>query len=66
VQNILHVSAGVNINEIVVYDFYGKAIVRQQGNGLNADISLEHLSNGVYMIRVVTDKGTAYGKVVKQ
>jgi hypothetical protein len=66
VQDILHIVAGVNINEIEVYDLYGKAIVRQQAGSPNADISLGHLSNGVYMLRIVTDEGVTHGKVVKR
>ncbi|MDR1346172.1 MAG: T9SS type A sorting domain-containing protein [Bacteroidales bacterium] len=66
VQDMLHIAAGCNINEIAVYDLYGKAIVRQQTDSFSTDIAFSHLPNGVYMIRIVTNEGTTHYKVVKQ
>jgi hypothetical protein len=63
-QNLLNVSTGSNdiIALISVYDINGKELL-QVNNQSNIDVS--KLLNGIYTIKVITDKQTFIKKIVK-
>ena len=55
------------IENVEVYDVYGKLILRhcERGEAIQT-IDISHLSNGVYFVKIKTEKGEAIRKIVKQ
>lgn len=49
------------LNEVSIYDISGKLILRSQNN----TIATSHLKPGIYLVKVVTDKGSFIKKLVK-
>ncbi len=59
--------SGENISQIKVYDVMGKQIMNVNYNAVSsANINLDALTNGIYLVNVANDKGTSVIKVVKQ
>jgi hypothetical protein len=52
------------INEIVVYNLIGK-VVKKEKNITNG-IQLQGLSKGAYILKMITDKGVAIKRIVKE
>ncbi|MEO0471049.1 MAG: T9SS type A sorting domain-containing protein [Bacteroidota bacterium] len=55
--------------EIAVYDISGKAVYRQSENGVSKvsrEINLQSSASGIYMLRVRTENGEAYRRIVVQ
>ena len=63
-QNLLSVSTAINevIETISIYDINAKLVLKAN-NEANIDVS--KLLNGVYTIKIITDKQTFIGKIVK-
>ena len=53
--------ATINVQELVIYAMSGKKVATSTG----ANISTESLVNGVYLLRVITDKGAVTKKIIK-
>ncbi|MCQ2272938.1 MAG: thiol protease/hemagglutinin PrtT [Bacteroidales bacterium] len=65
-QDILHINATENeINEVLIYDIFGKEILHQNINNNNFDMDLSNYNSGTYILRIVTDNGVEIKKVVK-
>lgn len=57
---------GAFIQKIQLYDIFGKLILQQSVNENHTNIDLQHLSKGVYVVRLQTDSGVLTRKLVKQ
>ncbi len=53
--------ATINVQELVIYAMSGKKVATSTG----ANISTESLVNGVYLLRIITDKGAVTKKIIK-
>ncbi|MFA8299406.1 MAG: T9SS type A sorting domain-containing protein [Hyphomicrobiales bacterium] len=58
----IRLSSGINIEQVTIYDLQGKTVKKE--NQTSTTISTEGLSNGLYMLSVQTNKGTAYKKII--
>ena len=67
VQDKLYIEAEAEIEEIVVYDVYGRRQVTEtpshQGN-LSIDVS--NLNSGVYFVKIKTEEGNIVKRFVKE
>ena len=67
VSDKLYIEAEVEIEEVVVYDVYGRHQVTEtpscQGN-LSVDVS--NLNSGVYFVKVVTENGEVVKRFIKK
>ena len=63
----LYIEAGTEINEVVVYDIYGRRQVTEtpsrQGN---VAIDVENLKAGIYFVKINTEKGNIVKRIIKQ
>ncbi|WP_160139461.1 T9SS type A sorting domain-containing protein [Chryseobacterium sp. c4a] len=54
------------ISSIEIYDGLGKMIQKQAGiNAQHTQLSIHHLTSGVYMIKIITDKEIFIKKIIK-
>ncbi len=67
-KDLINISNNQNatINSIEMTDLNGRVVKTQMINGTEGQISISDLSAGVYMMKVVTDQGTATKKVIKE
>ena len=67
VNDRLYVEAGTEINEVVVYDVFGRLQVTEtpshQGNVV---IDVENLKSGIYFVKINTEKGNIVKRIIKQ
>jgi len=66
-NSIVHISATNEIiNQINVFDMFGRLLKYQKGNSDNEQINIQELPNAIYLLEVKTDKGTKTVKIIKQ
>ena len=59
-------SEGSEVLGVTVYDMRGQVVHREEATRRHGRVSIGALPNGVYMMKVETDRGTAIKKVVKR
>ena len=59
-------SEGGEVLGVTVYDMRGQVVHKEEAKRRHGRVSIVALPNGVYMMRVETDRGTAIKKVVKR
>ena len=67
VHNVLTVEAGSRIREIAIYDVTGRAVIVGANNysPVRWDLNVTSLTDGIYILNVVTDGGVQTTKFVK-
>lgn len=65
VQNSLQIEAGVNMNEIQVFDLMGKEMLRKQAGMQNTQLDLSTLAAGTYLVRVTAENAVSNFRIVK-
>lgn len=65
-KNIVNISSSmdIEITNTVIYDLTGKIVLQSRQNLRQVDVS--HLPNGIYILDLVTDRGRASYKIIKQ
>lgn len=68
VQSELYIATELQIEEITIYDIYGRQAVRQQVNGSTSQqvVNVADLNSGVYFVKVSTDNGEIVKRFVKK
>lgn len=61
-QNILHIESENTIKKVSVFNMVGQNILNTNEETLN----ISNLTNGIYMLKVETDKGTVTKKFIKR
>jgi hypothetical protein len=51
---------------VTIYDVNGKAILSETKNSPKFDINVEQFENGIYFIKITTEKETNYSKIIIQ
>ena len=66
-SDILTIATEANVEEIAIYDIYGRA-VRQQVNETTGQqvVDVADLENGIYFINIKTDKGNIVKRFIKK
>jgi hypothetical protein len=64
VQDVLYINADANIERVEIYNIQGQLIKMKNTN--ISEISTMDLSNGLYMLRITSDKGVSTHKFIKQ
>jgi len=65
-QNKITISANIDFNKIEIINFLGQTVMLQSNDKNSAILDISHLNNGVYFVRVVSEKGMSVKKFVKQ
>jgi hypothetical protein len=65
-HNNITVTAGNNFHTIEIVNFLGQNVLSQPNVGNTATLDISSLSNGVYFVRIISEKGTDVKKFVKQ
>lgn len=55
-----------NINQINIYDMFGRLLKTQSGSSVNEKIDIQNFPNAVYLAEINTDKGNKTVKIIKQ
>ena len=57
----------LTINDVVIYDIYGKKVLEQKSNlTVLLSYDLKVLPNGIYFLKISTEKGVHFSKILKQ
>ncbi|MCK5787498.1 MAG: N-acetylmuramoyl-L-alanine amidase [Chlamydiia bacterium] len=59
----LNVTADTDINKIEIYDVTGQLIIFNEFSDSSVNMSLDHLNNGLYIVRIITDKTVVNSKI---
>jgi uncharacterized delta-60 repeat protein len=66
-KNIVNIqSKNQIINRIEVFDFNGRIIKKVTVNNKNYPLNIEDVSNGIYLLKVYSDKGNQTFKIIKE
>lgn len=66
VKNVLTLSYTSNIDEVTVYNMLGQAVMIQSYNALEAKLDMSGLSDGTYILTVVSGQTSKTVKVIKK
>ena len=58
------VASSFRIGEVELYDLNGKRLICHKVDGLQTALDISSLTSGTYIVRVTTNNGTAYKKLV--
>ncbi len=56
----------LRIKNVAVYDIYGKEVLKQEVKSQKYEVDLSNQPNGIYIVKVITDKQTIRKKIIKQ
>jgi PKD repeat protein len=59
----LNINSGIRIESITIFDMNGQQKVKTADSGYNYSINLGNLSEGTYILRIMTEKGSMQRKV---
>lgn len=62
----LYIDSKVKINEVTIYDVYGRQQELSAISGQQTVIDVTSLNNGIYFVKIVTDNGEVIKRFVKQ
>ncbi len=66
VLNTLNISSNVKIKTVRIFTITGSMIRNTSDNTDNLTLDLSNLTKGLYIVEVVTDKGSTVNKIIKQ
>lgn len=68
VQNTLFIESENSIQSVTIYDMNGRLLnkVVFTGNALKENIDMKHLSQGIYFVKIKSDKGEVTAKILKK
>ena len=66
VNDKLYIETEVEVEEVVVYDVYGRCQELSAVSGQPSVIDVSGLNSGVYFVKVVTSEGETVKKIIKQ
>lgn len=64
-SNIVNVRCESTINAITIYDVQGREIKSQEPNRTDEVVKISELNNGIYFLKVKTERGEGLQKIVK-
>lgn len=64
-QDVLKVEANTEIDELVVMDVLGKALIQDASVGMATNIDIAHLPNGIYFVKTVCEGKSITSRIVK-
>ncbi len=62
----INVTATSNIKNINVYDVQGRLLETGFYDDVSATVDLSRYNHGIYLLKIITDKGTNFQKVIKE
>jgi hypothetical protein len=65
-KNIVFVSSKNIIKSIELYDIQGRLLQRNTENKTNTTLDISNKSDGIYFLKVTTEKGSSVEKLVKE
>jgi hypothetical protein len=63
VTNVLHIQTTEPMREIRILNTLGQQVRQEKVGGTSLSLNLEELSSGLYLIKIVTDKGVSSKKI---
>ncbi|MBQ5689271.1 MAG: T9SS type A sorting domain-containing protein, partial [Bacteroidales bacterium] len=68
VNNILYIATETEVEEVVVYDIYGRVqnLRNLETQKLRNSIDLSELKSGIYFVKINTEKGNIVKRIIKQ
>ncbi|MCO5259642.1 MAG: M60 family metallopeptidase [Crocinitomicaceae bacterium] len=65
-QDYLTISSFINIDEITIMDLDGHVVNQQTIGSKEIQLGIQSLKSGVYLVRIITDKGSVVKKIIKK
>ena len=67
VQDRLYIEAETEVEEVVVYDIYGRhQVAKTPSHQGNLVVDLSNLKAGIYFVKINTEKGNIVKRIIKQ
>ena len=68
VENELFIATEMNVEEVTIYDVYGRETIRRQVNETTSQqvVNVADLNGGVYFVKIVTDNGEIVKRFIKK
>ena len=68
VENELFIETEMNVEEVTIYDVYGRETIRRQVNETTSQqvVNVADLNGGVYFVKIVTSEGDVVKRFVKE
>jgi hypothetical protein len=66
VNEVVQIKSKINIKSIELYDIQGRLLQTQLVNSFSTELNLLQRANGMYFIKINTDKGSKVEKLVKE
>jgi hypothetical protein len=66
VKNVINVNSKNEIKTIQLFDINGRVLMTKISNGLEEVVPIPDYSNGVYFLKVITQKGIKTQKIIKE
>ncbi|MGB3619025.1 MAG: T9SS type A sorting domain-containing protein, partial [Catalinimonas sp.] len=65
-DNALTIESDTRIEQIAIFDLQGRRMMQTAPRAAQAQLALDHLPTGMYVIGVQNERGMSYGKIIKQ
>ena len=65
-NGMVTVMSSFSIGKIVIHDAAGNRILQVEPHAIKATLDLSSLPSGVYMISIVTNRGTVHKRLIKK
>ncbi|WP_309640460.1 T9SS type A sorting domain-containing protein [Flavobacterium sp.] len=62
----INVESNNIIKQIEMYDLNGRMMLFSKENTSNVTLNIERFSNGIYLLKVISDQGTSIQKIIKK
>jgi hypothetical protein len=64
--SVINISNTTAINEVAIYNFLGQSVLNKSVSGNNAEINVENLSNGIYVLKIKSGSNQSTIKFTKK
>lgn len=65
-DRILYVEGDIIIEQLELFNLEGRLLIAKQVNDLKFEMDISYIPNGIYIMKVKTEKGTLIREIVKQ
>ena len=59
----IHLTDGIELEEVLIYDLQGREVKKFQSKETTLDV--EHLTSGIYLLKITTNRGTINRQLIK-
>ncbi len=65
-KNTINVNCSTTLNSVTLFDVHGRVLLIQFVNDSQSSIDVSNYTNGIYFVKVTTEKGSTVEKIIKE